>query len=412
MARESNRLNVKEIEAALKAAKKEDGEGATLYDGGGIMLIIRKGGAGRWLLRMADKSGRRRDLGLGPCRLGALRASEARDLAAEMRKAILAGRNPVVERQALRDGVMTFEKAAERLHAEKVENGDWTNGKHVDQWINTLRQYAFKKIGSMPVGDVSAADVCAVLRPIWASKAETARRVHQRISAVLKWAVANGHRPENLTNAAEASLLGLPKQPARDNHWEAVPWREVPQFLERVRMSKSTLNVRWGLELLLLTAARSGNVFEATWDEFDLHAAIWAIPAEKMKMARPLRVPLATQAVNILRQARSQWPSSKRVFPGCRDPRKPLSNAAFESAMERLGYSEVPHGLRSSFRDWAADNGKDADLAEAALGHVVRNKTVAAYQRSDLLERRKLLMQEWADFATRQMASDIERAAA
>jgi integrase len=320
---------------------------------------------------------------------------EVRDEAAALRRLARAGQDPAARRRESKKMVLTFEAAVEKVHAQRMAL--WRNGKHGAQWISTLRTYAFPQIGKVPVGEVQAADVLGVLNPIWLTKPETARRLRQRIRVVLDWAVAAGHRPHLSVNAADAVRAGLPKQPRQRQHHRAVPWKAISNFIREVRATPSAESVRLALEFLVLTAARTGEVLYARWTEIDFPGAIWTIPASRMKSKREHRVPLAEPALQILRECRALWPNSELIFPG-RDERKPLSNMALLMLMRRLGRKEVPHGLRSSFRDWAADNRKDRDLAEAALAHVLSDRTEAAYQRSDLFEARQGLMGQWADF--------------
>jgi integrase len=249
----------------------------------------------------------------------------------------------------------------------------------------------------MAVGDVQAADVLKVLVPIWLTKPETARRVRQRIGIVLDWATTAGHRSSLTVNAAQAVRAGLPKQARRNRHHPAVPWREIPVFVKQLREAPSTEAVRFALEFALLTAARTGETIGARWPEIDFDGRTWTVPAARMKGHREHRVPLSEPALQILQACRERWPESKFVFPG-RDENGPLSNMALLMLMRRLGRKEVPHGLRSSFRDWAADTRKDRDVAEAALAHASTDKTEAAYLRSDLFEARRQLMGDWARF--------------
>lgn len=391
---ESNRLSAKFVEQVKTPGIYRDGNGL-------ILRVKPKGkapGVTRyWLLRVTVK-GRSRDFGIGSATDVSLR--EARDMAHEMRKVVRTGGDPVAKRQADRHGAVTFAMAAEKVHAQRLKS--WGNAKHRDQWINTLRTYAFPAIGKIPVADVQSADALKVLLPIWLQKPETARRVRQRLGAVLTWAVANGHRSPSLVNAAEACSPGLPRQPRRDNHHAAVPWAEIPAFIAAVRASESRESVRLALEFLLLTATRTSDALGAKWVEVDRDAATWTIPASRMKGKREHKVPLSQPALDVLDACRARWPAAMYVFPGRHG--KGLSNMALLMAMRRLKRKEVPHGLRSSFRDWAADNRWDRDLAEAALAHVLPDKTEAAYQRSDLLEARRPMMTAWAKFACGQPA--------
>jgi integrase len=393
---ESNRLSAKFVEQIKTPGIYRDGNGL-------ILRVKPKGKAPGvtkyWLLRVTVK-GRSRDFGIGSTSEVSLR--EARDMAHDMRKVVRSGGDPVAKRQTDRHGVVTFAMAAEKVHAQRLKS--WGNAKHRDQWINTLRTYAFPIIGKVPAADVQSADALKVLLPIWLQKPETARRVRQRLGAVLTWAVANGHRSPSLVNAAVACGPGLPRQPRRDNHHAAVPWEDIPAFTAAVRNSESREAVRLALEFLLLTATRTSEVLGAKWAEVDRDTATWTIPASRMKGKREHRVPLSQPALDVLDACRARWPAATHVFPGRHG--KGLSNMALLMLMRRLKRTEVPHGLRSSFRDWAADMRKASDLAEAALAHVLRNKVEAAYQRSDLFEARRDLMDEWAAFACSQPADD------
>ena len=249
----------------------------------------------------------------------------------------------------------------------------------------------------MPVREIQAHDVLRVLDPIWLTKPETARRVRQRIRLVLDWAVTAGHRSNLAVNAADAVRAGLPRQPKRHNHHRALPWRAIPNLVADIRNSRSAESARYALEFLVLTAARTAEVLGASWPEVSMDACLWTLPAVRMKGGNEHRVPLPGQAMRILHECRARWPDADYIFPG-RDLSKPLSNMTLLMLMRRLDRKEVPHGLRSSFRDWAAENRKDRDAAEAALAHVLGSATEAAYCRTDLLEARRTLMDDWARF--------------
>jgi integrase len=361
-------------------------------DGLGLLLRVEASGAKRWVLRTTI-NGRRRDIGLGSAREVTLR--EARDEATALRKLARSGQDPVAHRRKVKQEQVTFAQAAEKVHAQNT--GSWRNGKHVAQWITTLRTYAFPMIGKMPVENIQSADVLRVLTPIWVTKPETARRVRQRIRVVLDWAVTAGYRSALSVNAADAVRAGLPKQPKHRRHHPAVPWKSIPKFVRQVRQTPSAESVRFALEFLILTAARTGEVLGARWTEIDIANATWTVPAARMKGHRDHRVPLSRPALQLLAECRERWPNGEFVLPG-RDGTKPLSNMALLMLMRRLGHEEVPHGLRSSFRDWAAENREDHDLAEAALAHALPDRTEAAYRRTDLFEARRGLMDEWSSF--------------
>jgi integrase len=364
-------------------------------DGGGLLLRVEPSGSRRWILR-TSVSGKRVDIGLGSARDVSLQ--EARVRASELRREARAGRNPLAKRREAKGELLSFEAATRAVHAQR--QGGWRNIKHGAQWLRTLETYVFPFFGSKPVADIEPADVLGSLSPIWLAKPETARRIRQRIRVVLDWAVAAGHRSQLVVNAADAVRMGLPKQPRRDGHHPAIPWKELPMFISALRERSNSEVVRLCLEFTVLTAARSGESRGATWSEIDLDKATWTVPAMRMKGNRFHRIPLASRAIEILLECQALWPTSDLVFPGREG--KPISDMTLTMLMRRLGRAEVPHGCRATFRDWCADNRWDRELAEAALAHVVASKTEAAYRRSDLFDARRPLMSAWAAFATRE----------
>ncbi len=293
--------------------------------------------------------------------------------------------------RAARTTVPSFAEAAATVHRQRLAG--WSNGKHRDQWINTLRDHAFPEIGDKLVSEISPADVLAVLTPIWLTKHETARRVRQRIRTVLEWATVAGHRDG--ANPAVGVGAGLPRQPSRVRHFEAMPYGELPNFLRKVRASGASELVKLALEFLILTAARTCEVVEARWTEIDVGEATWRISGSRMKARREHRVPLSPRCIEILKRAKALRPTSELIFPGRRG--RPLSNMAMTMTMRRLNRSETVHGFRSSFRDWAAEaTNFSREVCEAALAHVVESKVERAYRRTDLFEKRRQLMEAWA----------------
>ncbi|CAN1721408.1 DUF4102 domain-containing protein [Hyphomicrobium sp. 1Nfss2.1] len=361
-------------------------------DGQGLLLRVFEGGAKRWVLRLTV-NGRRRDVGLGSA--GDVSLVEARDRAAELRKAARAGRDPVAVQRAARSTVPTFREAAEQEHERRCKS--WRNGKHRDQWINTLKQHAFPKIGDLLVSDINSGDLLNVLSPIWLIKAETARRVLGRIRVVLERARVAGHRDG--INPADAVRAGLPKQPKRSSHHPAVLYAEVPGLVRRLHASNGRGEVRLALEFTILTAARTNEVLGARWDEIDMQTATWTIPAERMKAEEQHRVPLSDRCLEILKLARALAPRSELVFPSRKSRGEPLSNMALLMHLRRLGRGETVHGFRSSFRDWAAEETNfQPQVCEAALAHRVENPVEGAYRRGDLFAKRKELMAAWGQY--------------
>ena len=361
------------------------------YDGNGLFLKVDPSGAKRWGQRLVIH-GRQRTLGLGGCTLVSL--AEAREAALANRKIAREGGDPLVQRRRT-TSIPTFEAAAATVI--DLHRHGWRNEKHAAQWEATLRDYVFPRLGKRSVADISTADVMAVLMPIWNEKPETARRVRQRISTVMKWAVAQGYRADN--PAGDAIGAALPRHNGKSkHHHRALPHGEVAAAIETVRGSGAGIAVKLAFEFLILTAARSGEVRLATWDEIDKEAATWTVPAARMKAGLEHRVPLCDRAMAILDEARAIADGSRLIFPGTRAG-KPLSDMTLSKLMRDLGLDGVPHGFRSSFRDWAAEcTNASREVMEAALAHTVRNTVEAAYSRTDLFERRRTLMDQWASY--------------
>lgn len=359
-------------------------------DGGGLFLVVGDNGSASWLVRM-QKSGRRRDFGLGS--LDKVSLSDARKARDVVRGQFEAGLDPVMERKKA-DGVPTFRVAAATVH--KAQRKAWSEGKHQSQWINTLTTYAFPVIGDLPVNKIDQRAILDVLLPIWIEKNETARRVRQRIGAVLDWAFVKGYRE---TEAPMRALTkGLPRVTAARGHHEAMPYADVAGFMARLRAGEDTMG-RLALEALVLTAARSGEVRGATWNEVDLEAGLWSIPAARMKRKKPHVIPLAPPVVAVFKRALAlQTGDATMVFPGLVRG-KSICDATMAKVLKVMGETAKPHGFRSSFKDWAGEvAGFPNELSEAALAHAIPNKAEAAYRRGDMLDRRRAMMAAWADY--------------
>lgn len=359
-------------------------------DGGGLFLVVGENGSASWLVRM-QKSGRRRDFGLGS--LDKVSLSDARKARDVVRGQFEAGLDPVMERKKA-DGVPTFRVAAATVH--KAQRKAWSEGKHQSQWINTLTTYAFPVIGDLPVNKIDQRAILDVLLPIWIEKNETARRVRQRIGAVLDWAFVKGYRETEAPMRALAK--GLPRVTAERGHHEAMPYADVAGFMARLRAGEDTMG-RLALEALVLTAARSGEVRGATWDEVDLEAGLWSIPAPRMKRKKPHVIPLPPAVVAVFKRALAlQTGDATLVFPGLVRG-KSISDATMAKVLKVMGETAKPHGFRSSFKDWAGEvAGFPNELSEAALAHAIPNKAEAAYRRGDMLDRRRVMMAAWADY--------------
>lgn len=367
-------------------------------DGNGLYLVVDLSGARRWLLRTIVQ-GRRRDIGLGSARLVPL--VDAREIAATMRRLARDGGDPVAERRKARTIVPTFKEAAEKVHAETLAS--WKNKRHTDSWLTSLETYAFPVLGSRRADQIATADVLKVLAPIWLTKAETARRVRQRIRAVLDWArVAYSLAGANPVEGVERAL---PKQPERGEHYAAMPYAHVPAFVAQLRDRSGGDAAVLAFEFLILTACRTNEVLLASWAEVDFDQEVWTIPASRMKAGEVHAVPLSKWALALLNRAKSIAGDQPLVFPSRRRG-KPLSNMVFLMTLRRMELEITAHGFRSSFRDWAAEETPFPDfVVEKALAHAVDNKVEAAYRRGDLLKKRRELMEAWAAYCTTPQAS-------
>lgn len=364
-------------------------------DGDGLMLIVKDSGARSWLLRI-QYLGRRMDIGLGSAKVISL--SDARERASETRKLIRSGGDPIAARrasQSLLAALPSFREAATALHGER--EGSWKNHKHRAQWLSSLEAYAFPDIGSTPIDKVTGPAVLDLVSKIWQEKPETAKRVLQRVTAVLDWAHAKGHRP------SEAPLrsirLGLARQTRAVKHHEFLPYADVAPLMAKLRESDTV--GRLALRFLILTAARSGEVRGAIWEEIDLAGKTWTVPASRMKAKKAHVVPLSPAAIEVLRIAERlrKGKNGEPIFPGKGD--KPQSDMTLTKVLRtaKPGMWTV-HGFRSSFRIWAAEKVDGSrELAEEALAHVLTSKVEASYRRTNLLEKRRTLMDVWAKYA-------------
>ena len=358
-------------------------------DGNGLYLIIEPSGSRRWEQRILIR-GKRRTLGLGGYPLVSLAA--AREKALENRRLARAGHDPLATRHAA-IGVPTFAEATARVF--DLRRPGWRSARHAAQWISSLNEYAMPRLGARSVADIDAAEIIDVLSPLWHTMPVTAKRLRQRIGIVLKWAIAQGYRRDN---PADAVPYALGPQSRRPVHQASIHYSEVADAIAAVRESTASKAARLALEFMVLTAARSGEVTGATWQEIDLSACTWTVPAKRMKADREHRVPLSDRAIEILTEARTLCDGYGLVFPGPKTGRA-MFRARFSRLLRQLGIPAVPHGFRSSFRDWAAErtNAPHA-VMEAALAHTNPNKAEAAYARSDLFEKRRELMAEWTRY--------------
>lgn len=371
--------------SAVKAASRP----GRLGDGDGLFLVIHPGGSKSWVCRV-QKNGNRRDFGLGSTSKVPL--SLARDRAREIRTQMEMGLDPLFERRKAR-GIPTFREAAAKVLAANRKT--WRNEKHEGQWLQTLTVYVFPHFGDQKVSDITGPMIRNCLSEIWLEKPETARRVRQRIGTVLDWAYASGYRESEAPMRAISK--GLPRQPKKDGHFAAMPYEKVPAFVLKLRQRESFS--RLALEFAILTASRSGEVRGAAWDEISFDDKLWTLQKDRMKAHREHVVPLCPRAIRILeRCAELRYKDCPLVFPGARG-NAPLSDMTLTKLLKEMKEPYTAHGFRSAFRDWVSEETQhQSDVAEAALAHAVKDKTEAAYRRGNLLEKRRLLMADWAAF--------------
>ena len=359
-------------------------------DGNCLYLKVDPSGARRWIVRTTVQ-GARRDIGLGAPPSVTLKG--AREEAVKLRAVARAGEDPLAEKRR-QQHVPTFEKAARDWYEEN--KASWSNPTHQHQVIQTLETYAFPMIGARKVNQITPSDLHDVLLPIWTKKPETADRVRQRVGRVLDWATTKGFFDG--PNPASSVANGLPARNRRVQSHAALPYTKVPEFIHALQRGGSEPAVKLGFEFLILTASRTTEVREAKWSEIDLSSKLWTVPAERMKARREHQVPLSDRVIDILKSIK-QGVVGDYVFSI--DGRHSLSENTFLKARSNLGFDCTPHGFRSSFRDWAAEQTSyPREVAERALAHTIPNKAEAAYNRSNLLEKRRLMMADWAMYCS------------
>lgn len=383
-------LNASFVRAVKQVGRYGEGRG-----GHGLALLVRPRAAGgvrkSWIQRIRI-DGQTTNIGLGPYPVVTL--AEARKRALENRRKVEKGIDP---RRNIGNGhAPSFAEATDAVIV--IYRTGWKQGGRTEQkWRTTLQDYAFPTLGAKPVDKITTADVMAVLVPIWHEKPVLARTLKQRIGAIMRWAVCQGFRADN--PAGDAIAAGLPKQNGHTNHHRAVPHNQVASVINEVRRSAALPATRACFEFLVLTAARTSEARLASWSEVDMEGAVWTIPGERMKSGREHRVPLSMRSLDVLEQAQQWRDRSDLVFPSRTG--RPLGHSTLLHLMRRLRIDATPHGMRSSFRIWAEEcTDTPRTVAEAALAHVNRNQVEAAYLRSDLFDRRRVLMDQWAAYLT------------
>jgi integrase len=387
MARVAERLTARAIQAAKARGLYADGKG--------LYLRVGPTGSKSWIYRYVS-AGRQHDLGLGP--FPEVSLAEARERAMAQRRLRINGNDPLAERRSQRHAetvqrikAQTFRQSA--VAYIEAHSAGWRGGKQAEQWRQSLTAYAYPMLGDLPVQAIDTSAVLAAVEPVWRTKTETATRVRERIEAVLNWATARGYRAGE--NPARwkghlANLLPARSKVQRVAHHPALPYAEIADFMAELR-ARDGVPAR-ALEFLILTAARSGEVLKAGWDEIDLKERIWTVPAERTKTGRQHRVPLSDEAIAALPECTGEF-----IFPGRGGA--PSKTALFDM-LRRMGRDDLTtHGFRSTFRDWAGERtAYPREVAEMALAHTVGDAVERAYARGDLFEKRRQLMQAWADY--------------
>lgn len=379
-------------------------------DGAGLWLKVTEAGSKSWILRYTS-GGRERWMGLGP--YPDVSVAEAREKAAELRKQVRAGIDPLDEKheqraisRAATARSVTFDWCAEQfIDAHKA---GWRNPKHVDQWRNTIATYASPIIGKLSVDKVDTAHIMRIMEKdaLWTQKNETASRLRGRLENVMDWATVRKYRAGD--NPARwkghlDKLLPAKSKVQKNEHHAALPWPEIGTFMEAMRKVEGMGAL--ALEFAILTAARSGEVRGATWTEIDIDSGMWIVPAERMKAKREHRVPLSKQALAVLTKAGTK---EGLIFPGMKKETA-LSDMSLSAVLKRMARSDLTvHGFRSTFRDWCAESTNyPRDMAEMALAHTVGDKVEAAYRRGDMLDKRRHMMQAWADFCDKKITGEV-----
>ena len=381
----------------------------------GLYLQVARSGTKSWLFRYKSPvTAKQREMGLGSLNLVSLAA--ARDIAVECRRQVLSGLDPLEERGRIKRArhleqarSITFQEAAEHCIAGKKP--EWKNAKHAQQWTNSLTTYAYPVFGTLSVSDLDTDLVLKAIEPIWISKAETASRVRQRIETVWDWARARkyveGENPARLRGHLD-KILAKTAKVKHVKHHAAVPYKEIAAFITKLRGRKGSSAL--AMEFMILTAGRTGEVRGARWQEINLTTKVWTIPADRMKVGKEHRVPLCERALEILNSIKSNRNPDEFVFPGWKTGTG-LSDGAMLTLLRKMDVEPyTPHGFRSTFRDWAAEEAHQFsnETVELALAHTIKNKAEAAYRRGDQLERRRELMKAWNDYTNQHSQSKEE----
>jgi len=387
--------NAKQVEHMTKAGR--------YHAGVGLYLEISKGGGKSWIFTW-KRNGRKRAMGLGSAKT--LSLAGARDLAKKKWEIVHGGGDPIDQRNQKKNNAITFSAAASKYHDDKKSG--WRSDKYREQWLSQLIAHT-RKLHPRMVAEITTEDVVGILRPLWKDKSDLALRIRERVEKVLDWCKVHkyrdGENPAAWRGHLKLLMPALPRKGERVQHMKALPYDEVPAFMEKLRDTDDNLHRARALEFTILTAARSGEVFGAQWAEIDFTKKLWTIAANRMKAKKPHVVPLSDRALTILKD-QDAIRSSSFVFPGYRDNR-PMSNTQMLAVLQSLKVKATVHGFRSSFRDWAGDLTRfPRDIIEHALAHAVGDATERSYRRGSALMQRTELMNAWAAYCERPPQAD------
>lgn len=403
MARQINKLSDRQVKAEKKPGR--------FADGNGLYLQVSQSGAKSWLFRFMQ-DGKSREMGLGSTNTVSL--AEARTTALECKRLLRDGIDPINDRnerliktKTEKNNILTFKHCATEYL--KAHSASWKSDRHAEIWASSVKRYANPVIGEMPVNLVDRSHIMRVLDPIWRTKTETAKKLRGRLESILDWATVQDYRkgenPARWKGHLD-KLLPKPSEVSKVKHFPALPYQEINAFMDELRQREAPSAM--ALRLIILTATRSGELRGAVWSEFNLAEATWTIPADRMKAGKEHIIPLCAEAVSIL-QGLPRMANTDYLFTGAKSG-KPLSDVVFKKLMERMGRTDITtHGFRSTFRDWAAEQTSfPREVIENALAHRLKDKAEAAYFRSNLLNKRRELMNKWGEYTKRPPAQEAD----
>jgi len=372
-------------------------------DGNNLYLKIEDTGSRRWILRLTI-NGKRRDMGLGS--FSFINLADARELASQYNKLAKSGIDPIQERLKEKGQQITLKECTYKVHA--LNKPIWKTDLLARQWINSFEHHVFPIIGHLTISQIQSVDIMNVLTPIWNTKHDTAKKLKQRLRVVFKWCRAQGYFTGD--NPVELAEMALPRLKLNKKHHKYLPYDQLPDFIKKLKDTPIILSNKLAIEFAILTAGRTSEILKAQWDEIDFSNKLWTIPKDRMKANKEHIVPLSDRSIAILKESQKHYPNAKYIFPSELNLEKPLSsNTMLFAIQKRMNTNVTTHGMRTSFKVWASEvTNFQNEVSEMALSHSIPNKVEAAYRRGNLLEKRRLLMQCWADYLYKANADVIK----